>query len=128
MANPSPKILVVDDDSNLAEVLSKLLQRKGFTVRIAYGGFEAIKATKEFLPDIILSDIKMAEGSGLDLLDFIKSSSSNPPPFIALMTGFTETSEKELLERGAEKVFYKPVRINEVESMVLQLTNTSERT
>ncbi len=115
------KILVVDDEKELAAVWFELLSRKGYNVLVAHGGMEALELAKGFLPNLILSDVSMPAGTGYDLLRGLKESGLGESMTIAMMTGYTEISEAELQELGAVKVFHKPVRFGEIAGFVASI-------
>ncbi len=62
------KILIVDDENNLREMLAILLRREGFEVFQAENGAVAVELVLEIIPDLIISDIRMPVMSGIDLL------------------------------------------------------------
>ena len=67
-----PKILVVDDERPIAEIIKYNLQKEGFEVRTAYDGDEAIKAVHQFQPELIILDIMLPKKSGFDVLKEIR--------------------------------------------------------
>lgn len=66
------RILVVDDDPAVREVSSALLSSKGYEVRTAADGFEALVELRRALPDMLISDLKMPNMSGFELLSVIR--------------------------------------------------------
>ena len=66
------KILVVDDDKDIVEILQYNLKNSGYSVKSANNGIEAIKKAKKFLPDVILMDVMMPEMSGIEACSEIK--------------------------------------------------------
>jgi Response regulators consisting of a CheY-like receiver domain and a winged-helix DNA-binding domain len=66
------KILVVDDDLDIIEILKYNLNKSGYLVKSAKNGIEAIKRAKKFLPNIILMDVMMPEMSGIEACSEIK--------------------------------------------------------
>ncbi len=115
------KVLVVDDERELADTVARLLTRKGCEVRVAYGGDQAFLDVKEFQPHLVLSDVKMPLGSGPALLDAVQKISDAPKPIVVLMTGYTDISEADLLSRGAARVFFKPLRSAELFGLLDEL-------
>lgn len=101
-------ILVVDDEHDLAEIIQEDLADYGFNVILAHSGHEAFDIFHNQKIDYVLSDIKMPDGDGCELLDNIKK--ENPKlPVVMLMTGFSEYSENDLVARGAEGLLTKPI-------------------
>ncbi|MDD3752267.1 MAG: response regulator, partial [Tissierellia bacterium] len=63
-----PRILVVDDERPIAEIIKYNLQKEGFEVQTAYDGDEAIKAVHSMEPELIILDIMLPKKSGFDVL------------------------------------------------------------
>ncbi len=113
MINISPKkILVVDDNDIFREALKTGLEDAGYEVKPAIGGKVAqhLISLQDF--DLVIADIRMEEGNGIELLHFIKR--SKPIPVI-LMTGFAELTEtKEAYDLGADEFIPKPFKREEL--------------
>jgi DNA-binding NtrC family response regulator len=100
-----PHALIVDDDPEILNVLRKLVEREGFTVACAPTLIEAREAIAAAMPDVLLVDISLPDGSGLELLDGLGA----PAPNIVLMTGKASVeSAVEALRRGAADYLAKP--------------------
>lgn len=100
-------ILVVDDEFELRDGLAHILTRKGFSVTQADSGNAAIEALSKKKFDLVLSDIRMADGDGIELLKAIRK--NNPHiPIVIMVTGFSDYSTNEILNLGAQAVFEKP--------------------
>ena len=69
MSQHEPSILIIDDEAGILGTLTILLKNSGFQVATAQGGRAGLEAMKSSLPDIVLSDIRMPQVSGLDILD-----------------------------------------------------------
>ncbi len=101
-------IQVVDDEPEIRIVLKDLLESNGYDVIVAENGLEAIQLYKEHLPGIILSDIKMPDITGIELLKQIKS--VNPEAVVILMTGHSSIENAvEAIKSGAEDYLLKPL-------------------
>jgi DNA-binding NtrC family response regulator len=112
------KILVVDDEEVNREFLLQILTDQGFEVTTASDGPEALEHMKEDFFHIVLSDLKMPQMNGLDLLRKIKELS--PPTVGIIFTGYASIETAvEAIKAGAYDYVTKPVRVKEVE-MVLQ--------
>jgi DNA-binding NtrC family response regulator len=108
------KILVVDDEATIREMLKKgLSQMGGFSVEVAQNGSEALKKTEEDVFDLLLTDMKMPEMDGLELLKLIKS--MWPDMIVIMMTayGSIETAV-EAMKNGANDYITKPIDFNEL--------------
>lgn len=101
------KILIVDDEAELREILSGFFKNANFDVTTASGGIEAFELVKTQKFDCVLSDIRMPLGTGIELAQNIKSLGSKTP-IMVLLTGFTDLSPKAVTELGVLKVFAKP--------------------
>lgn len=67
-ASGSPRLLLVEDYADLAEVTREFLQSEGFEVRLALSGREAVAAATAFQPDIVLCDLHLSDMTGVDVL------------------------------------------------------------
>lgn len=106
------KILVADDDSNIAELLRLYLDKEGFTVVIASDGEEAIDKFFAENPDLVLLDIMMPKLDGWQVLREIRKKSNVP---IIMITAKGETFDKVLgLELGADDYVVKPFDSKEI--------------
>ena len=112
------KILVVDDENTIRELLYRLLTSKGFLVTTACDGFEALKILKSEQIDLVLSDIKMPGITGIDLL--VQGMSIAPHIIVIMMTGFgTIELAVEAMKKGAYDFVTKPFMIDEI-TMVIE--------
>jgi len=108
MREPALKILVVDDEAAMREVLSARLEKKGFAVVTAETGGEAHSLLEEHPPDVVISDVVLPDLSGLDLLRKLKS--GNPHRPVILITAYgTVDSAVEAIKRGATDFLTKPI-------------------
>lgn len=105
----SKNILIVDDELSVRESLEKVLSRAGYTTRTAGSGNDAIKILHKKQVDIILSDLKMPDGDGLDLLREVRK--AYPYIEVILLTGYG-TIEKavEAMKEGAYDFITKPFK------------------
>jgi len=107
LQNKMPKLLIVDDETDLRDAISENLELCGFEVATSKSGNEAIEILKKSQFDLILSDIRMPDGDGITLLDAVRK--TNPKlPVLILMTGYADISSKDCIERGAQLVVSKP--------------------
>ncbi len=100
-------ILVVDDDADLREALVFDVKRKGFTVLSADSGVRAFEIVQKQKVHLVLSDMRMPGGDGLSFLEKIRKLDPTIPVVI-FITGFSDASEEECIQKGAKKVFTKP--------------------
>ena len=100
------KILVVDDDQNICELLRLYIEKEGFEVRIANDGRKALEIFEEQNPDLIMLDIMLPELDGWQVCREIRKKSQCP---IIMLTAKGEVFDKVLgLELGADDYVVKP--------------------
>lgn len=108
---PSYRILVADDKLNNRRLLVTLLTSIGFTVREAVNGVETISIWKEWLPHLILMDMRMPEMDGYEATRQIKADSKESfVPIIALTASALHEERHEMIAAGCEECIYKPFR------------------
>lgn len=106
------KILVVDDDNNICELLRLYLEKEGYTVTLAKTGMQAVRTFAEQQPDLMLLDIMLPELDGWQVCREIRKYSNKP---IIMLTAKGETFDKVLgLELGADDYITKPFEAKEV--------------
>jgi CheY-like chemotaxis protein len=105
-------ILLVEDDEMNRDMLSRRLIRRGYEVKIATDGRQAISMTEELQPDLVLMDMSLPEISGWDAANAIKS---NPAlrsiPIIALTAHAMESDKHRALSTGCDDFDTKPVEL-----------------
>jgi DNA-binding response OmpR family regulator len=113
----SPRILIVDDQKVLRNLLSRYLQREGFEPLEAEDGRKAMELYRATNPAVVLSDIMMPEMDGLGMLRAIRA--HDPQAAVILMTGYgSEDVLLEALRAGAVNFFKKPFDFQEVLAVV----------
>lgn len=106
------RILVVDDDQNICELLKIYLVKEGYEVRLEHDGQKALQAFAEFEPDIILLDVMLPGMDGWQICRKIRESSDVP---IIMITAKRESFDKVMgLELGADDYVTKPFDMPEV--------------
>ena len=109
---PNGKILVVDDDKNICELLRLYIEKEDFAVELAYDGRRALELFESFSPDLILLDIMLPELDGWQVCREIRKHSQCP---IIMLTAKGEVFDKVLgLELGADDYVVKPFETKEV--------------
>jgi len=115
--NDNINILIVDDDSSLRDMLSIVLKKEGFIIHTAENGKNALKFLKKNTVNLIISDIKMPDISGIELLKKIKTINEDLP-FI-LITAFSSTNDAiEAMKLGADDYITKPFNIDELKIII----------
>lgn len=111
------KVLVVDDELDLLDGIQSLLALDGYHVHCAEGLNKAASIlTKESI-DVIVSDLRMPDGDGLELLKRVRQQFVNPPPFI-LATAFGGIFKSDLRELGVFKLISKPFDFEELKATI----------
>jgi len=105
------KILVVDDDPDIIEILRYNLSLAGYQVKSAFNGKEAVKKAKLFLPEIILLDIMMPEMDGIEACTQIKSLPSLKKTMIIFLSARSEDfTQIAAFDAGGDDYISKPVK------------------
>lgn len=122
------KILIVDDDANICELLRLYLEKDGFDTVVANDGEQAVEYASKYSPDLILLDIVLPKLDGWQVCREIRKTSETP---IIMLTAKGETFDKILgLELGADDYVSKPFDTKEVIARikaVLRRTNDSDK-
>ena len=114
------KILVVDDELNICELLKLYLENEGYTVFTANDGQAAVTAFQQKAPDLVLLDIMLPKMDGWQVCREIRKTSSAP---IIMLTAKGETFDKVLgLELGADDYLIKPFALDELLARLRVLT------
>jgi two-component system, response regulator, stage 0 sporulation protein F len=110
-------ILAVDDEPVMRSLLNKILTRDGYMVLVAAGGREAMDILERQRVDIVVSDLKMPEIDGLELLRMVKE--RYPQVAIIMMTAYGDTyTVKDALLLGADEYITKPFKSFEISLVV----------
>jgi response regulator RpfG family c-di-GMP phosphodiesterase len=112
--NPdSPRILVVDDERVIREILSDFLGLEGYVVRTVEDGVQALEELQKRSYNLVISDLKMPKMNGLDLIE--KITELGIPVLTVIMTGFgTVETAIEAMKHGAYDYILKPFKVEEV--------------
>ena len=115
-------ILVADDESAIREMVSKYLERIGYTTITASDGAEALKVFKNRTPQLVIIDIKMPKMDGLEFIKNVRKFDTVTP--IIFITGFPDMNTvMEAIHLGAYDYILKPFRMESVSSKVAQALN-----
>ena len=98
MTGQKKKILLVEDDMALSAVYRSRLEIEGFDVREANNGEDALSATVEYRPDLILLDVMMPKISGFDVLDILRNTPETANVRIIMLTALSQPKDKERAE------------------------------
>jgi len=113
------KLLIVDDEKGITDALKDFFQHRGFSVRSANSGEEAMELMTAARPDIVFLDIRMKGMSGLECLANIKKTDKTIKVIM-----LTIHEEKEIVDRakelGADEYITKPFRVDYLEEIVIK--------
>jgi ActR/RegA family two-component response regulator len=113
------RVLVVDDTESIREALQEHLQALGYDVQSASGLQQALSMAAEQRPQLVLTDLMLGDGSGLDLIKSLKEAAPGPGPACLLLTGYgTLETAIEAIRCGADEYLLKPVELSELEAVV----------
>jgi len=110
------KILIVDDDENISELISLYLEKENYSTKIVNNGNDVLEVVKSFNPNLVLLDLMLPGKDGYDVCKEIRQSSTVP---IIMLTAKGETFDKILgLELGADDYMVKPFDTKELTARV----------
>ena len=113
----SRRILVVDDNRAIRNVISRMLRLMGFDVALAGNGIEALAAFIESSFDLVVTDLQMPTMDGSKLAQLVKERSPNTP--VILITGTDgETVWKKVTKGSVDSVIFKPFKLEDFQSAV----------
>jgi DNA-binding NtrC family response regulator len=107
------KILVVDDEVDVLDLMKELFESRGYFPLTATNGVEALKIVREEDPDMVISDIRMPDMDGMQLLEVLSNSYPNIPVIMVTAHGTIETAV-EAIKMGAKDYVLKPLRFDEI--------------
>lgn len=123
-----PHALIVEDDPNSLSGLSAIVAADGFSVDTAVSLAEARAALSRFIPDVVLIDLNLPDGSGLDLLSHLPAQPDGVLPVIVMTGNATVESAIEGLRHGIWDYLLKPVNIPRLRSLLARIPRPYELT
>ena len=106
-------ILVVEDDQNLSAVLSRVLAREGYEVAVSYTVRDGIERLQKEAPGVVLTDIYLPDGKGIEILEYARSVSKETD-VIVMTANATVESAIEAMKKGAHDYLLKPFQMDEL--------------
>ncbi len=94
-ATPKKRILVVEDENELANVYTMRLEAEGFEVKRVEDGEAALAIVKDFHPDLILLDVMMPKISGFEVLDILRNTPETATYKVVMLTALSQESDKQ---------------------------------
>jgi two-component system, OmpR family, alkaline phosphatase synthesis response regulator PhoP len=108
---PTQKVLVVDDEEPILELLKYNLEKQGYDVKTASDGYMAVEVARKFHPDLVLLDIMMPKMDGVEACRQIKAMPELANTFIVFLTARAEEySEVAAFDVGADDYILKPIK------------------
>src|SRR5919199_1444921 len=122
---PETRILVVEDDRNIAELLQLQLQHRNLKVRCEYDGLSGLEAVSEFDPEVIILDIMLPRMNGVKVLKELRQR-GNRVPVLMLTARNTDMDKVHRLDMGADDYLTKPFGIEELAARIRSLLRRVE--
>ena len=111
-ATATGRVLVVEDDEAIADVVRRALRQEGHEVKTAADGVEALDLSEEFVPDLVVLDLGLPRLDGVEVCRRIRAESDVP---ILILTARSETEDRvEGLDSGADDYLVKPFELSEL--------------
>ena len=122
------RILVVEDDRDIAELVERYLQKAGFSIELLSSGRDALKAIADRTPDLLILDLMLPHVDGLEICRSVRSDPRTAAIPIIMLTARAEESERIVgLEIGADDYVAKPFSPNELVARVRALLRRTQR-
>ncbi|WP_215226058.1 response regulator transcription factor [Echinicola shivajiensis] len=119
---PKIKVLVVDDEPDIIEILTYNLEKEGYDVKSANDGIKAVETASKFKPDVILLDIMMPNQDGVETCRQIRDMEELKNTFIIFLTARSEEySEVAAFDVGADDYITKPIKPRALVSRIAAL-------
>ena len=119
------KILIADDNENIREALTYLLEDEGYKLVLAKDGADTLKKVKEFRPDILFLDIMMPEMNGYEICQIIKNDEELKATYVIMLTAKGQVAEQERgKEVGADEYIVKPFSPMEILNKIKNILDT----
>ena len=122
------RVLVVEDDRDIAELVERYLQKAGFSIELLSSGRDALKAIAERTPDLLILDLMLPHVDGLEICRVVRSDPRTAATPIIMLTARADESERIVgLEIGADDYVAKPFSPNELVARVRALLRRTQR-
>jgi DNA-binding response OmpR family regulator len=123
-----PRILVVEDDPDIAQLVARYLQKAGFTTEVIASGREAVAAISARPPDLLILDLMLPHVDGLEICRFVRGHDKTAATPIIMLTARADESDRIVgLEIGADDYLAKPFSPNELVARVRALLRRAAR-
>lgn len=119
------KALIIEDESDLAEIYTKALQREGFETETIKDGKKAIERLATASPNVILLDLHLPQINGATILQHIRSDDRLKKTAVIVTTA--DERQAEELEHKADLVLLKPVSLNQLRELANRMANSASQ-
>jgi two-component system OmpR family response regulator len=124
----SYKVLIIEDEVEIARLITLNLEREGFTCSYCYDGIEALAAVKEQQPDVVVLDLMLPGLNGLEVCTRIRRQTGGKDPYILMLTAKGEEIDRVVgLSTGADDYLVKPFSAAELIARIRALLRRSLR-
>ena len=103
------RVLVVEDNRDTAQSLSRLLSFLGHEVKVAHDGLDAVEVARQWVPDVVLCDIGLPSLDGFGVATALRSESAVKPRLVAITAYGDEETRQRAKDCGFDYFFVKPV-------------------
>jgi DNA-binding response OmpR family regulator len=100
MVNMAQKVMVVDDESDLREMINLMMQKEGYETHTAENGIDFLDHIDEFNPDVVTLDVMMPGITTKEILDRLKEKQCKPKIILLTVVRFSEEEKNKILEMG----------------------------
>src|ERR671928_1478556 len=123
-----PRILVVEDDQDIAELVARYLNKAGYTTELLSSGRDALRSIAANAPDLLVLDLMLPHVDGLEICRAVRASEKTAAIPIIMLTARGEESDRIVgLEIGADDYLAKPFSPNELVARVRALLRRATR-
>ena len=114
MSPQRPRVLVVEDNRDAAEILRRLLSSSGHEVKVAHDGLGGVEAAREWAPDVVLCDIGLPGLDGFGVATALRRESNVKPRLVAITAYGDEETRQRAKDCGFDYFFVKPVDLDSI--------------
>jgi len=127
--SPVTRVLVVEDDPDIAQLVAHYLEKAGFSTELVANGREALGAIAARPPDVLILDLMLPQVDGLEICRVVRGNTATAAVPIIMLTARAEESDRIVgLEIGADDYLAKPFSPNELVARVRALVRRAQRT
>lgn len=116
MSKKAIRFLIIDDEQDLLDLVSEVVKLSGHLAFSSISGHAGVELLKKEKVDVVISDLRMPEGDGHYVLEYVKTM-ENKPLFV-LVSGHADYSPEDAIKAGAQKFCQKPYEIDELISEI----------